>query len=69
MTVRYRSGDSVADVLDAPWSSVHGPYPPDSFPLDLSVVAKFLEVEVSLSSAVSGDTPMLEAINVIAYEQ
>jgi hypothetical protein len=37
--------------------------------LDLGLVAKFLEIEVTLSSAVSGDTPLLEAINVIAYEQ
>jgi hypothetical protein len=69
VTVRTRSGETVADVLNATWSAVHGPYPPDSFPLDLSVVANYLEVEVSLSSAVSGDTPMLEAINVIAYEE
>ena len=32
------------------------------------IESKFLEIEVTLSSAVSGDTPLLEAINVIAYE-
>ena len=69
VTVRTRHGDTIDGVLSAPWSAVHGPYPPDSFPLDLGVVAKFLEIEVTLSSAVSGDTPLLEAINVIAYEQ
>jgi len=69
VTIRTRSGDTIEGVLSAPWSGVHGPYPPDSFPLDLSIEAKFLEIEVTLSSAVSGDTPLLEAINVIAYEQ
>ena len=69
VTVRTRHGDTIEGVLSAPWSAVHGPYPPDSFPLDLGVQAKFLEIEVTLSSAVSGDTPLLEAINVVAYEQ
>jgi hypothetical protein len=69
VTIRTRSGDTIEGVLSAPWSGVHGPYPPDSFPLDLGLEAKFLEIEVTLSSAVSGDTPLLEAINVIAYEQ
>ena len=69
VTVRTRSGDTIEAVLGATWSGVSGPYPPDSFPLDLGIESKFLEIEVTLSSAVSGDTPLLEAINVIAYEQ
>lgn len=69
ITIRYRAGDDLDDLLNASWSNVNGPFPPQNFPLDIDLVADFLEVEITLNSAASGDTPILKAVSVIAYEQ
>jgi len=53
--VRYRSADTFAGVDKAIWSKDLGPFPPATFPIDLTkqgkVQAKFLQVEVFLQAA------------------
>ena len=67
--VRVRSAKEKAELATAPWSPYVGPYPPETFPLDLVPLlekkSSYLEVEVSLYSE-SGETkPYVKGIEVV----
>ena len=53
--VRYRAADTFKDIESAAWSKELGPFPPATFPVDLTkqgkVQARFLQVEVFLQAS------------------
>ncbi len=68
--VRFRVADTVQGLKDQAWFGPYGPYPPATFPLDLtaiaSIVGRYLEVEVTLYTTQADLVPRLKAIRVVA---
>ena len=66
--VRFRSAVTKASLGGAPWSDWMGPFPPETFPIDLppflSKNGGFLEVEVALFTESDTDKPAVKLIEV-----
>ena len=64
--VRVRTGDDPDDLAQKPWQGFYGPYPPNTFPLDLTTVpdmdGTLLEAEVTLYSQSKECTPIVKSI-------
>ena len=64
--VRVRTADTPEELAAAPWQGFFGPYPPETFPLDLTVLpdmdGRMLEVEVTLHSESKTCTPLVKSI-------
>jgi len=65
--VRLRAAPDDVMLKTTAWSDYFGPFPPQSFPLDitgLNLMGAYMEVEVSLYTEVDGLTPIVKAIEV-----
>ena len=65
--VRVRTGNSMEELTAANWVGPYGPFPPQSFPLDLEsamLQGLFLELEVQLSTTNSAKSPVVKSIMV-----
>ena len=65
--VRYKWGDTLALLDKADWSKPLGPFPPATFPIDLTklpkkVEGKFMKVEVFMQAGKDGKSPMLKSL-------
>lgn len=64
--VRVRSANDKETLAVTPWQGYFGPYPPENFPLDLTVLPNMdgplLEVEVTLYSQSKTCTPLVKSI-------
>jgi len=64
--VRVRTGNDPDELALKPWQGYYGPYPPNTFPLDLTTVpdmdGKLLEVEVTMFSQSKDCTPLVKSI-------
>jgi len=68
LQVSFRLADSVAGLSSAPWNGPHGPYPPESFPLDIDQVANHIEVRLTLGTSDPAFLPTLHKFTVIAFQ-
>lgn len=64
--VRYRVADTLDALKNATWIGPAGPFPPQSFPLNLNQTGKYLEVEVGLYTDDPMLIPTLKGITVMA---
>jgi len=66
--VRLRAANTVSALAQASWKGPYGPFPPNMFPMDLSVIqgldGKYLQVEVVMVPDKDGHTPLLKGITV-----
>ena len=69
LEVSYRLANVVSDLATTPWNGPHGPYPPASFPLDISQTGNHMEVRLTLGTSDSNFLPTLKKFTVIAFEQ
>ena len=69
MWVRYRVADSLAVMPNAAWQGPVGPYPAESWPLDLAVTGDVIEIELSLETTNLAVLPKIKVLTVIAREQ
>ncbi len=68
LKLRLRSADTIGALWQTQWSPFIGPFPPQTFPIDLSQVAgldgNYMEVEVWLFATQGTITPTVSALNV-----
>jgi len=68
--VRFRVADTLQGLAQQAWFGPYGPYPPMTFPLDLTqianIVGRYLEVEVTLFTTDANLIPRVKAIRVVA---
>jgi hypothetical protein len=64
---RYASTEDTLD--DAEWQGPFGPYPPDTFPLEVGITANHLEVELRFYTDEPAVLPTLHALKVIAFKK
>ena len=65
--VRFRSANSEEELEQIPWGELIGPFPPQTFPLDLMpyhLEGHFLQVEISLYASEDGTTPIVKGIEI-----
>ena len=65
--VRWRVGESLKALDTQPWSADYGPFPPATFPIDLTlepkpVEGKFLQVEVFMQAGQDKISPILKSL-------
>ncbi|MHA1741943.1 MAG: MopE-related protein [Candidatus Thorarchaeota archaeon] len=63
--IRLRSADTVAALNQAEWLGPFGPYPPNTFPVDLEAIGglngKYLQVEIILLPDEDGNSPLVKS--------
>jgi hypothetical protein len=68
LKVRLRAADTVSALNQAAWIGPFGPFPPNVFPMDLTVIpglkGKYLQVEVILIADEQGNSAMLKGFSV-----
>jgi len=66
--VRLRSADTVQGLAGATWLGPYGPFPPNTFPMDLKsipeLVGKYLQVELILLPDADGNAPLIKSLKV-----
>lgn len=68
LEIRYRTADTEVELSSAAWVGPFGPYPPDTFPLDVGVNGNVFELEIRLITDDPAFKPTVHDISVIAYE-
>jgi hypothetical protein len=66
LKVSYRVADTLDALKTAVWIGPAGPFPPQSFPMNLSQTGMYLEVEVTLQTDDPAIIPTLKGITVMA---
>jgi DNA-binding beta-propeller fold protein YncE len=69
LEVSYRLANTAGDLAATPWNGPHGPYPPESFPLNIGQTGNHLEVRLTLGTSDPTFLPTLKKFTVIAFEQ
>ena len=65
--VRYRVGDSIGALAVANWTAQIGPFPPETFPIDLvgkQVIGRLIEVELFLQANWQKQSPIVKSLDV-----
>ncbi len=65
--VRFRAGNTEEELAQLPWGESIGPFPPQTFPLDLmpyNLSGHYLQVEISLFASEDGVTPIVKGIEI-----
>jgi len=66
--IRLRAANTVAALAQKDWLGPYGPFPPNMFPMDLSVIngldGKYLQVEINLIPDKEGNAPLLKGFTV-----
>jgi hypothetical protein len=68
VVVRFRVGDTPAELGAAPWTGLGLKYPPAVFPLKLSAFGLYLELELTLERIGGVAGPRVERLGVITWE-
>ena len=69
MEIRYRTADTELGLSGSPWVGPFGPFPPDTFPLNIGIIGNVFELEIRLVSEDPAYVPVVHDVSVIAYEQ
>jgi|GEM_PF-821249 len=69
LEVRYRTADSEINLSGEAWVGPFGPFPPDTFPLDIDATGNVLELEIRMITEDPTYIPIIHDVSVIAYEQ
>ena len=69
LEVRLRLAQTKLGLQAQEWQGPFGPYPPDTFPLEIGQEANFMEVEVTLYTDDPTVLPVLHGIKVLAFEK
>jgi len=67
ITIKLRAADQLTDLANATWVGPFGPYPPQTFPANLSFAAiygLYAQIEITLHSKASGLSPKIKGVSL-----
>ena len=68
LEVRVRLANTIEELSAASWSSVYGPYPPGSLPVELGPelgMGQFIEIELTLTTDTQGVSPIVKSLGAV----